>query len=115
MVELTRERGDIYEAMAILGLKKRMIEAMALRGELPGAAKISNRWTFDLNKLRAYVRDKVKRQGQWAQNRNHQQAVSGAAIPSTVGLALRANSSPGRFTQITQELRQGDARSAKNG
>lgn len=61
-----RERGDTDDATVILGLKKRTIQAMALRGELPGAAKLSNRWTYDLEELRSYVRDEVKSNGQKA-------------------------------------------------
>jgi hypothetical protein len=42
---LTRERGDIEDAMAILGIrKKRTVAAMAARGEIPSAAKIGRRW-----------------------------------------------------------------------
>ncbi len=111
-VMLKPERGDIYDAMAILGLKKRTIEALAARVELPGAAKLANRWTFDLEMLRAYVRDEVKRQ--CAENiRRHRPAAFGAAIPSTVELGSRAGSSHGRFTQITRGLRQSGARRAR--
>jgi hypothetical protein len=109
---LKAERGDIYDAMSVLGLKKRTVEALAARGDLPGAAKLANRWTFDLELLRAYVRDEVKRQ--WAENtRRLQRAVSGAAIRDTVGLGSKAVSSPGRFTQVTRSLRQRGARLAK--
>jgi hypothetical protein len=109
---LKPERGGIDDAVAILGLKKRTVEAMALRGQLPGAAKLANRWTFDLDLLRTYVRDEVKRQ--WAENtQRHQQAVSGVAIPSTVGLGSKATSSRGRFAQVTRSLRQRGARQVK--
>jgi hypothetical protein len=97
---LKAERGGIDEAVAILGLKKRTVESMALRGQLPGAAKLAHRWTFDLELLRTYVRDEVKRQ--CAENtRKHQRAASGVAIPFTVGLGSKADSSSGRFAQIT--------------
>jgi hypothetical protein len=66
---LKTERGDFCDAMSVLGLKKkRTVEALAARGDLPGAAKLANRWTFDLELLRAYVQDEVKRQ--WAEQRN---------------------------------------------
>ena len=58
---LKPERGGIDDAVAILGLKKRTVEALALRGQLPGAAKLANRWTFDLELLRTHVRDEVKK------------------------------------------------------
>jgi hypothetical protein len=111
-VMLKAERGDIYDAMSVLGLKKRTVEALAARGELPGAAKLANRWTFDLKLLRSHVRDEVERQ--WAENtQKHQQAASGVAILSTVGLGSKAGSSHGRFAQVTRSLRQRGARQAK--
>jgi hypothetical protein len=109
---LKPERGGIDDAVAILGLKKRTVESMALRGRLPGAAKLTNRWTFDLELLRTYVRDEVTRQ--WAENtQRHQQAASGVAIPSTVGLGSKVVSSHGRFARVTQSLRLRGARQAK--
>jgi hypothetical protein len=60
-VALKPERGGINDAVAILGLKKRTVEAMALRGELPGVAKMAHRWTFDLDLLRTHVQDEVNR------------------------------------------------------
>jgi integrase/recombinase XerD len=42
--------------MAILGIrKKRTVEAMAARGEIPSAAKIGRRWTLNLSALRTFV------------------------------------------------------------
>ncbi len=111
-VMLKPERGGIDDAVAILGLKKRTVEAMAQRCQLPGAAKLANRWTFDLELLRSYVRDEVKRQ--WAENtRRPQEAASGVAIPSTAGLGLKVASSHGRFAQVTRSLRQRGAKQAK--
>src|SRR5262249_1759055 len=51
-----RERGSANEAAEILGVPVRTVRAHASRGELPGAGKIGGRWTFDLIKLRQYVR-----------------------------------------------------------
>jgi hypothetical protein len=110
---LKPERGPIDDAVAILGLKKRTVEAMALRGQLPGAAKLANRWTFDLELLRSYVRDEVKRQ--WAENtQRHQRAVTGVAIPSTAGLGSKAASSSGRYAQAIQRLRRSGGRLPKS-
>src|SRR3954451_8890051 len=52
------ERVCIGIASAILGRGSRSVLDLAARGELPGAAKIGGRWTFDLAKLRAYVRER---------------------------------------------------------
>ena len=51
----TRERILIGEAVAILGVAERTVRAMAQRGEIPGAGKIGRSWTFNIEKLRAYV------------------------------------------------------------
>ena len=83
-----KERGAIDDAIAILGLKQRHIQAMAAKGELPGAAKFGNRWTFDLEQLRSYVRGEQERQ--WAENnRRHHAAASGVVAPSTVGTRIK--------------------------
>lgn len=37
----------LHEASALLGLSPRGAQAMAARGEIPGAAKIGRVWTFD--------------------------------------------------------------------
>ena len=48
--------------MAILGIrKKRTVEAMAARGEIPSAAKIGRRWTFNLSALRTFVTERTQR------------------------------------------------------
>jgi Helix-turn-helix domain len=52
------ERILTEDAVAILGLSGRMIQEMAQRGEIPGAAKFGRRWTFDDAKLRAMIADK---------------------------------------------------------
>jgi hypothetical protein len=110
---LKPERGGIDDAVAILGLKKRTVEAMALRGQLPGAAKLANRWTFDLELLRTYVRDEVTRQ--WAENTGkHQQAASGVAIPSMAGLGSKAACSSGRYAQAIRRLRRTAGRLPKS-
>src|SRR5262249_4922752 len=49
------ERGTASQAAAITGLKQRKLQAMAQRGEIPGAAKLRRQWTFDLAKLRRFV------------------------------------------------------------
>jgi hypothetical protein len=43
------------EAASILGISQRTAQTLALRGELPGVARIGRVWTFDVDKLAAYV------------------------------------------------------------
>lgn len=44
------KRGRIEEALPILGIPERTVRDMAACGELPGAAKIAGRWTFNMDK-----------------------------------------------------------------
>jgi hypothetical protein len=55
-----QERGDVKDAMRILGAGMRTVEDMAAAGLLPGAAKFNRRWSFDLQKLRRYVEEKER-------------------------------------------------------
>lgn len=49
--------GRIQSAAAarILGVSRRSVQGLALRGELPGAARIGGVWTFDAERLTAFV------------------------------------------------------------
>jgi hypothetical protein len=42
-------------AARILGVSQRSVQGLALRGKLPGAARIGSVWTFDADKLAAFV------------------------------------------------------------
>ncbi|MFO1126344.1 MAG: helix-turn-helix domain-containing protein [Methylocystis sp.] len=46
------------DAAAMLGLSTHGTQALAARGELPGAAKIGQIWTFDPDKLRRFIEAK---------------------------------------------------------
>ena len=50
---MPRIRSDV--AAEMLGITARGVQAMAARGDLPGAAKIGKVWTFDRDKLDRYV------------------------------------------------------------
>jgi hypothetical protein len=39
----------------MLGVSQRSVQTLALRGELPGAARIGGVWTFDAGKLSAFL------------------------------------------------------------
>lgn len=51
-----KERVRSSRASEITGLPVRTVQALAARGELPGAAKLGKVWTFDEARLRAWVR-----------------------------------------------------------
>ena len=42
-------------AARILGVSRRSVQDLALRGKLPGAARIGGLWTFDASRLAAFV------------------------------------------------------------
>jgi len=51
------ERCRSDSALLITGLKLRQLQAMSARGEIPGAAKLGRTWTYDVRKLRTWVRE----------------------------------------------------------
>lgn len=57
------ERIRVARAASILGIKSRTVQSMALRGELPGAAKIGGLWTFNENALRKWIEDRTVKPG----------------------------------------------------
>jgi hypothetical protein len=103
------ERGGLEEAVAILGLPERTVQSMAARGEIPGAAKLGRRWTFDIARLRTLVRNKERQT--WV-NAKHRPDAIGARAPSGAALRSTAATSDGRFTRLTRRLR---ARAGKPG
>ncbi len=54
----TAERCRIDVALRITGLGQRQMQAMSARGEIPGAAKLGGTWTYDIRKLRQWVKEK---------------------------------------------------------
>lgn len=100
------ERCTIEQAELILGLKRRNIQAMAARGQIPGAIKLGNLWTFGIAELRKYLTRESGRQCV-AKPRPDAFGVAkpfGAAFTSTVR-------NPGdRYKQVIQKLRHSGAR-----
>jgi hypothetical protein len=105
------ERVSIHKAVAILGLPLRTVQDLAARGEIPGAAKLGRRWTFDLEKLRRLVR---QRERETWQSGKHRPDVFGGAIPSTVASGSMGGLSGGRLTQMIQLSRKRVGKLAKN-
>jgi excisionase family DNA binding protein len=69
------ERIRCDEAAAILGVRTRTVQALALRGELPGAARIGGLWTFSEAALRKYIEERT----QWPKDRRPRSTPIGAA------------------------------------
>lgn len=104
-------------AMAITGKGKRRLQLMAKARKVPGAAKIWGEWTFDEQKLRAWVKtledESCPIEPTLAANApmpdpgaagRRQITTSGAATRSTAGSASRESSSAGRYTQAMSRL-----------
>ncbi len=109
-----QERGDVFEAMAILGLSNiRTVEAMAARGEIPGAAKIGRRWTFDLKVLREFVKQKERKT--WQRNERPLPGATGGKVSSGAVSGSAGGTSDGRFTRITRQLRGSGGKREKRG
>jgi hypothetical protein len=85
----TRERITIEIAVGILGISARAVQQMALRGQIPGAAKIGRRWTFDEKKLRGFVRQREEEAWQDASERPRLE-LSGGATSSTRSFRSKA-------------------------
>jgi hypothetical protein len=62
------ERIKMAEAAPIPGLSVRTVQAMAARGELPGAARIGQQWTLNEAKLREFIADKERETARNAAN-----------------------------------------------
>jgi hypothetical protein len=83
---------------------------MSQRGEIPGAAKIGRKWTYDLNKVRGLLR--IKERELWHVQK-HRPDVTGTLASSTARSKSKANESDGRYGQIIQRLRGKPERLAK--
>jgi len=95
------ERVKMAQAVAITGKSKRALQAMALAGKVPGAAKIGGEWTFNEATLRAWVEELEIPQCPAKPLRIR----SGAARSSGVGSRSRARSTGGAYEQTMVKLR----------
>jgi excisionase family DNA binding protein len=103
-----RERGTIEEAVEILGLPMRTVQAMAARGGLPGAAKIGRRWTFGLAALRQFVKEKERQA--CLRGERPRVAVTGVKTSSGAGRWSTGDESRSRSTQILRRMQRGDSK-----
>ena len=79
------ERVLVAQACRITGLSRRNVQDMAARGDIPGAAKLGGRWTFDAATLRRWI--KSREVGRWPEGISTSAAQSGG-----VGLGLPGSS-----------------------
>lgn len=110
------ERGTVEQAVAIIGLPMRSVQAMAARGEIPGAAKFRRRWTFDLRKLRELVEQRERESWLSAEQR-HRPAAIGVATRYGVAsakLAVPREGSASPYTLVIRRLRGSDSKPKKH-
>lgn len=104
---MTVERIRIPRAMEITGEPERTLQALAARGSIPGAAKLSKAWTFDERQLRGWVKDRER--GQCRSEISTSVAGRGGSVSRlTVGRSEEA------YEQAMSRLRNaGQSRSAR--
>lgn len=82
------ERIRVQAAAAILGVTPRCVQALAARGEVPGACKIGKLWTFDEAALRNWIKERST-----CPDQKRQGSPSGAAMSYGRVLPLQARNS----------------------
>jgi hypothetical protein len=102
---------DKYGASDILCVAPRTVVTMATKGELPGAAIIGRGWTFDIARLREYVR--LKEIEACRRNEMPLPAAIGAMESCGAARRLKVSSGDGLYTQTIQKLRASAAKRAK--
>ena len=96
------ERIRTAHAAAILGVQIRTVQALALRGELPDAARIGGIWTFGEAALRNWIKERTI----CPQDRRHQNTRTGGATSYGRGLPLQDENIARACEQMTQRLRE---------
>ncbi|MEP9354844.1 helix-turn-helix domain-containing protein [Xanthobacter sp. KR7-65] len=93
------ERIRVEKAASILGISSRTVQAMALRGELPGAAKIGGSWTFCESALRKWIEERTEkpRPARYSNPNNDYKSLSERRIEKAYQEAL------GRFRRLGRD------------
>ncbi len=93
------ERCMIEEAHLITGLPERTLQSLSAQGQIWGAAKLGRRWTYDRQRLRAWVRAKE------AGNEGQANSMSGEAYSTRVSPSMVKNSESPLKLVIERKLR----------
>src|SRR5690606_19537578 len=101
-MELKAERIRLRKAAEILGGNERTVQALALRGDLPGAVKIGGLWTFDEAALRNYIKERT----QCPRDRKPLNTPTGEAKSYGRASPLQARNSEKAWQQTLQKLRR---------
>src|SRR4051794_14043107 len=107
---LKPERIYAAQVSAIIGAPLRTVQTMAARGDLPSAAKIGRRWSFNEDAVRSWLkREEIK-----CQNEKHRPIPTGVTTFSGAVYASRAAlPCNGHLAQTIQKLRRGVSRTTK--
>jgi hypothetical protein len=100
-------RIKIERAVEILGLAKRTVQKMSQRGDLPGAALMGRRWTYNEDKLHGYVRNMER--ATWHGRSKRLRAATGKTAFCTTGLRSTANDSEDRYSQAIRSAQSNSA------
>lgn len=96
------ERIKLREAATILGGNTRTVQALAARGQIPGASKLGGLWYFDEAAFRKWVKDGERCQ----QNERRQSTAIGAGTPYGRGSPLQDENSARALEQARLRLRK---------
>jgi hypothetical protein len=105
------DRITIERAGDILGLATRTVQKMSQRGQLPGAALMGRRWTYDEDKLHGYVRNQER--AVWLGRSKHRQGVIGKTVSSTVASRSTAKPTDDLYSRVIQKSRDAVAQRKK--
>ncbi|MGU3496128.1 helix-turn-helix domain-containing protein [Xanthobacteraceae bacterium A53D] len=97
------ERIRSHSAASILGVETRTVQALAARGEVPGAAKIGGLWTFDEAALRNWIKERTT----CPRNQGLPNTHTGVATRSGRDLPLQVANSVKASEQALRRLRRG--------
>lgn len=106
-----RQRITIDEARPLIGLPVRTVQKLSAIGEIPGAAKMGRRWTFDVDKLERWIAHKERETWQNAQKRRP--GVIGGDLSFGQQSRSMGVATAGRFTQTIQRLLDNDRKQAR--
>jgi hypothetical protein len=106
---LPAERVKMDAALSITGKSVRALQALAKRGEVPGAKKIGGEWTFNEAKLRAWV-DETE-EGSCRNGKVYHPAIrSGGARPYGGGSPSGGRNAGGRYERAMSHLLRSGSR-----
>lgn len=104
---LARRKSDRIQSPAVaakLGVTAKTVREMAERGEIPSAARMGHRWTFDAETIRRFVRRKeeevcqttsIRGVGRGGRVLKLADATSDEAYERAIGLRPKSAATPG--------------------